>query len=473
MSDQIHPVMHAAENYGPFAHPISYQQLIKRIPQSLVILDSTFRVVFLNQAMEVLTGYRQEEVVGLPCRFIIRSSLCGLKCPLKSMDKHSEPVVLEGDILNKQRQKVPVRLTCFPLLDVQGNHVGWQECYDDLRTDRDAAEKEARAFGLGPLVGNSPAMEKVFSLSSAIAGTDSSVLITGETGTGKDVLAEVIHQKSSRHKGPFVKVNCGALPETLLESELFGHQKGAFTGATENKPGRIKLAHNGTLFLTEIGDLPQLLQVKLLSFLDDQVIYPLGSTKGVQVNVRIIAATNQDLKTMVREGRFREDLYYRLQVVQIQLPALREREADVLILMEYFLRKYRQAFQKNVHGLTKDCQELILAYPFPGNVRELKNVIEFAVNICEGKEIAARHLPGYLQEAAAGQQDFSEGVNKNLVEKTKVLSGSHLETWAGTEREMIRQALLATRGKKQKAAEQLGWARSTLWRKMKQYGLES
>ncbi len=456
--------------YSPFETPLPYQQLINRIPQSLVLLDTQQRIVFLNQAMEALTGFSQEEAAQLPCCFVIRSSLCGLQCPLKKMNVHSEPFSVEGDIINKQRQKIPVRLTSVPLLDDQENLAGWLECFDDLRSMQEVAARKAENFGLGPLIGSSHEMEKIFDLTLAIAGTDSSVLITGETGTGKDVLAEVIHQESSRQQGPFIKVNCGALPETLLESELFGHHKGAFTGATENKPGRFKLAHNGTLFLTEIGDLPHILQVKLLSFLDDQVIYPLGSTKGLQVNVRVIAATNRNLNAMVREGRFREDLYYRLHVVQVHLPPLRERGADIGSLLEHFLHTYIDKFQKKIQGFSAESQQILMAYAYPGNVRELKNVVEFAVNICDGIEVEVRHLPAYLKDALSGDRDhdLQVGPGPGPTEGGRAL---RQETWSETEKEMIRSALVRNKGKKQKAAETLGWARSTLWRKMKQYGL--
>lgn len=454
-----------------FENQVSYRQLINRIPQCLVIFDRNKRVVFLNQSMEALTGFSQEEAVQIPCRFIIRGSLCGTRCPLKKMDKHSEPFSVEGDIINKQRQKVPVRLTCVPLLDSRGELVGWQECFEDLRSVQEVAVKRAEAFGLGPLIGHSQEMEKVFQMASGISRTDSSVLITGETGTGKDVLAEVIHQESTRNQGPFVKVNCGALPETLLESELFGHQKGAFTGASENKPGRFRLAHNGTLFLTEIGDLPHILQVKLLSFLDDQVVYPLGSTKGVQVNVRMIAATNRDLKTMVREGRFREDLFYRLNVVRVHLPPLRERGADIQYLLEHFLHLYIQKFQKNLEGFSAESQQILLAYSYPGNVRELKNVVEFAVNVCSEVEIGVQHLPGYLKDAVdmeAEEVDFFE--NPRMTRSREEKSPGQA-TWTETEKEMILSALVRAKGKKQKAAELLGWGRSTLWRKMKHHRL--
>ena len=457
---------------SPFNTPLPYQHLINRIPQCLVVLDTQQRIVFMNQAMEALTGFSQEEAAQLPCRFVIRSSLCGLRCPIKQMDAQTEPFSLEGDIINKQRQKVPVRLTCLPLLDIHGELAGWLECFDDLRLVQEVASKKAKAFGLGPLIGHSREMENVFTLTKGISGTDSSVLITGETGTGKDVLAEVIHQESSRAQGPFVKVNCGALPETLLESELFGHQRGAFTGATDTKPGRFKLAHNGTLFLTEIGDLPLILQVKLLSFLDDQVIYPLGSTKGVQVNVRVIAATNRDLKVMVREGRFREDLYYRLHVVRVHLPPLRDRGADVGSLLEHFLHSYLHKFQKKIQGFSAESQQILMAYAYPGNVRELKNIVEFAVNICDGAEIEVRHLPGYLKDALAegSLEEFQVGPGPGATEGGRA---PRQETWSETEKEMIRSALVRNRGKKQKAAEALGWARSTLWRKMKQYGLSN
>lgn len=392
------------------------------------------------------------------------------------MDKDSEPLFIDSDLINRDRMLVPVRINTAPLHSPGGRLMGFLEAIEDLRPFRELDAKISHAYSFAHLIGRSPQMEKLFQILPVIAQNDSSVLITGETGTGKDLVAEAIHQASGRTKGPFVKVNCGALPETLLESELFGHQKGAFTGAVENKHGRFRLAHNGTLYLTEIGDLPLSLQVKLLTFFDDQVIYPLGSTKGFQTNVRVIAATHRHLEQMVRDGRFREDLLFRLNVVRVHLPPLRERDGDVRLLLDYFLNKLSSQFAKNIKGFSGDALKILKNFPYPGNIRELRNVIEYAVNMCQEGHIQPHHLPAYLTEIRSCDKDTNTG--KEEVPRL-VQSGPDEEkraekepTWSAVERKMIIDALLKTGGRRSRTADLLGWSRSTLWRKMKQHEID-
>jgi transcriptional regulator with PAS, ATPase and Fis domain len=466
-----------AENARLFVHglaeqPVPFYRLLNRIPASVALLDKSKHIVFINRSLEALIGFTNLEARGIPCRHILRSNMCGVKCPLSAMSVDTEPVCQEGDIIDRNRERIPVRVNFAPVVDAQGELAGWLESFEDLRASRAQDTLRSEAYSFGALIGRSPQMEQIFQMVPGIAQTDSSVLITGETGTGKDILAEMIHQQSGRSKGSFVKVNCGALPEALLESELFGHQKGAFTGATENKPGRFKLAHNGTLFLTEIGDLPLSLQVKLLSFLDDHTIYPLGSTKGIFVDVRIIAATHRDLQGMVYEGKFRQDLLFRLNVVRLQLPPLRDREGDVQLLLDHFLTFFTDKFQKKINAFSQDSRNYLLHYSFPGNVRELRNIVEFAVNICTGSVIELRHLPAYMFDQNDGQGGsravalaHEEG---EAIQKPKPAAKS----WPEMEQQMILDALYKAKGRKSKAAEILGWGRSTLWRKMKRYGID-
>jgi transcriptional regulator with PAS, ATPase and Fis domain len=391
------------------------------------------------------------------------------------MHVESESESVESDLINRDRMLIPVSINLAPLKDTSGNLAGFLETVEDLRPIRELGANIYHAYSFADLIGRSPQMEKIFQILPALAQNDSSILITGETGTGKDRVAEAIHQASGRAKGPFVKVNCGALPETLLESELFGHQKGAFTGAVENKPGRFRMAHRGTLYLTEIGDLPLSLQVKLLTFLDDQVVYPLGSTKGFQANVRVIAATHRNLEQMVRDGRFREDLLFRLNVVRIQIPPLREREGDVRLLLDHFLNRLNSRLGKNISGFSKKALEILKGYPYPGNVRELQNIIEYAVNICQERQILPHHLPAYLTETP----NWSDKIDATAERLPSLqLSGSKPsksaepeQTWTDMERRMIMEALVKAGGRRSKAAELMGWGRSTLWRKMKQYGI--
>lgn len=258
-----------------------------------------------------------------------------------------------------------------------------------------------------------------------------------------------------------------------MESELFGHKKGAFTGAVTDKPGRIRLAHKGTVYLTEIGDLPLALQVKLLTFLDDKIVYPLGTTKGFQADVRVVAATHRNLEQMVREGVFREDLLFRLNVVRLPLPPLREREGDIGLLMDNFLSLFSARFNKKIKGFSTDVRRILLSYPFPGNVRELRNAVEYAVNICQDDQIMPEHLPAYLLDPQRTARLADEKSASPAVHSPQRTMGTSVSSWAEIERQMILDALLKAKGRKNRAAQALGWGRSTLWRKIKQYGLES
>jgi PAS domain S-box-containing protein len=383
---------------GLFDTSIELPSLIDEIPLGIVVLDTQRQIMLINRTFEALSGFSMEDARGIPCFHILRTKLCMQKCPLKKMDSNSESISVESDIINKERELIPVLINLSPIKDAEGNLTGFLETIEDLRPLKEVDAKTQQAYGFRHIIGKSREMTRLFQTVPLVAQNDSAVLITGETGTGKDMLAEAIHQASNRAKGPFVKINCGALPETLLESELFGHQKGAFTGAVENKPGRFRLAHNGSLYLTEIGDLPLPLQVKLLTFLDDKVVYPLGSAKGFQADVRVIAATHRNLDLMVREGKFREDLMFRLNVVRLHLPPLRDREDDIRLILDHFINIYATRFQKDINGLSKKALKILLDYPFPGNVRELRNILEYAVNICPRGQIQFTHLPAYLSE---------------------------------------------------------------------------
>ncbi len=455
--------------------PIALQQLIDKIPIGILIVDKSYRVVQMNRALEAITGISATSAKGLPCYHVLRSSLCVKDCPIRNRQGAFEPVSVETDLIDRSRELIPVNINAAPLKDLQENVALYLETVEDLRSIRDLDEKVSHAFSFANIVGRSAAMEKIYQILPILAQSDSSVLITGETGTGKDLVAEALHQASNRSKGPFIKINCGALPENLLESELFGHQKGAFTGATENKPGRFRLAHNGTLYLTEIGDLPLTLQVKLLTFLDDQVIYPLGSTSGFQANVRVVAGTHRNLEQMVNEGRFRKDLLFRLNVVRMHLPPLRNRDGDLQLLLDHFVHTLNSRFQKKIAGFSKRAMKILNQYSFPGNVRELQNIVEYAANICETKQIEPEHLPTYILDLDASDADMSSLSEPDSTDRM-IPSGESLDTanqknWSSMEKQMIMNALLDTGGRRNETAEKLGWGRSTLWRKMKKHGL--
>ena len=462
---------------GLFNSPIELPSLIDEIPLGIVVLDTQRRIMLINRTFEALSGFSMEDARGIHCSHILRTKLCMQKCPLKKMGSNSESISVESDMINKERELIPVLINLSPIKDTEGNLTGFLETVEDLRPLKEVDAKTQQAYGFRHIIGKSREMTRLFQTVPLVAQNDSAVLITGETGTGKDMLAEAIHQASNRAKGSFVKINCGALPETLLESELFGHQKGAFTGAVENKPGRFRLAHNGSLYLTEIGDLPLPLQVKLLTFLDDKVVYPLGSAKGFQADVRVIAATHRNLDLMVKERKFREDLMFRLNVVRLHLPPLREREDDIRLILDHFINIYATRFQKDINGLSKKALKILLDYPFPGNVRELRNIIEYAVNICPRGQMQFTHLPAYVSETKHHYDPLTPEVGK-ANEWTASFAKSNSEhsgqkTWPSLEKDMIIEALVKSKGRRNKAADMLGWGRSTLWRKIKKYKIDA
>ncbi|MCF8145305.1 MAG: sigma 54-interacting transcriptional regulator [Deltaproteobacteria bacterium] len=455
-----------------FSSPLALSVLLDSIPVGVAVLDDHRRLLYFNQYLESLTGFHREQVWGLPCCDVLRADVCPRRCPSATKTSGSDAgSSLEGDIINKDRRKIPVRLSSIPLFKEDGSVLGYMEVVEDIRLLK-ASETAGHAYSFGEMIGHSPKMEELFRIMPVIAQTDSSVLITGETGTGKDLAAEAIHQASERAREPFIKINCCALPDTLLESELFGHIKGAFTGAVSDKPGRMRLGHKGTVYLTEVGDLPLSLQVKLLTFLDDKIIYPLGGTKGFQADVRVIAATHRPLERMVRDGHFREDLLFRLNVVRLHLPPLREREGDIDLLMGHFLGLFSGRFHKKINGFSEKAEPILKKYAYPGNVRELRNAIEYAVNICQDERIRPEHLPAYMTAPQSSASEPGTPVMAGPSELLSTLSRSQGTNWPEMERQMIINALIQAKGRKNKAASALGWGRSTLWRKINQHGLE-
>lgn len=460
---------------GLFKEPIDFLHIFDQMPNCALVLNRDRRVVAVNSAFEALTGFSRQEACGVLCAEITRSSACHHRCPALSPADGAQERCRTGDIVSKDRRKIPVRITVSPLVGRDGEHHGFLEVIEDLRVNLAWDWKSVHTERFGHLVGHSPEIQKVIHMLPLISQSDSSVLITGETGTGKDLMAEAIHRSSERARGQFVKINCGALPDALLESELFGYVKGAFTGATEDRIGRIRQANKGTLFLAEVGDLNYNLQTKLLSFLDDKTVYPLGSSDGIRVNVRVIAATLRNLEEMVRKDTFRSDLFFRLNVIRINIPPLREREGDIILLLEHFLRSFSQLFGKNIEGYSDETLRILLDFSYPGNVRELRNVVEYATNVCQGNLVLPVHLPLYVREGhqPLPPETLPWGVPPVLPVNVAGASASKDMTWREMEKKMILKALAQARGKRTKAAEILGWGRSTLWRKMKDHGLDS
>jgi len=456
---------------GLFPSPVSLNAVLDEIPRGVLLVDIRGRIVFMNRALCAMTGYDMPEVTGLPCFNIVRSSVCSGQCPCIGDD--GESFAAESvSVVTRQKEKIPVRISRTALRNLAEEAVGFLEIVEDLRGRHKTGDGPDFSWRPENLVGVSPQINKVFNILPMVSRTDSPVLIMGESGTGKDVIAESIHLNSDRARNPFIKVNCAALPETLLDADLFGYQKGAFPGASESKAGRFRLANNGTIFLSDVGDLSPGLQSKLLAFLDDNVVYPLGSHRGVDVNVRIVAATLQPLDRLVQQGRFRSDLLFRLSGIRLQLPPLREREGDVRLLLEHMLRVVSGNFSKTIEGFSEKVLGILLDYHYPGNVRELKNIVEYAVSVCHSDSITEKDLPDYVVEGAGGS-DKQYGEMMTVVASGQNSFGhTNGATWEDTEKKMILEALVSSRGKKSRAADVLGWGRSTLWRKMKKYGLE-
>ncbi len=427
-----------------------FRVVFDSVGEGIFTVNEDLVITSFNKAAERITGFKREEVIGKKCFEVFRSFNCSNACPLKSTLQKMQPMEdKEVVIKNKEGKKVFLSVSTSVLVDHEGKAYG---CVETFREIKDVHPIEGRQrCGFGRIVGNSIKMQAIFEKLPIIADSDLNVLIQGETGTGKDLLARTIHEYSQRRDKPFVKISCASIPDTLLESELFGYKKGAFTGALRDKPGKLEICNGGTIYLDEVADMPPHLQVKLLRVVEEREFEKLGDTKTVKVDVRIIAATNKNLEEEVRKGKFREDLYYRLNVLSIELPPLRERKEDIPLLIEHFIDLLNKKRGKDVIGIDEEALQILCAYHWPGNIRELQNVMEYIFVHINTRIITVDHLPPYL--------------------KKRKESDLRLGTLAEMEEELIRKALKETGGNKNKAAKILGIPRTTLWRKMKKYGI--
>ena len=430
------------------------EAILNSVTDGIVAIDNRFRVVNLNGAAQEMIGRDRVDILGGLCSDVLRRA-DGKKGCLLSPIIESGQMVKDVPFLVKHPSGKTRKLnvTTHILQDDKGDAQGVVAIFKDV-TELDALREVVSAqMGFERLIGKNHRMREIYKLIEDIGQSDATVLILGESGTGKELVAEAIHKKSHRAKGPFVKVNCAALSEGLLESELFGHVKGAFTGAIHDKKGRFELAHGGTIFLDEIGDISPDVQVKLLRILQERTFERVGSTQTRQVDVRVVAATHRDLKARMAQGLFREDLYYRLYVVPIELPALRARKEDLPLLVDHFIQKFRKVTQKPIEALVPDAMRVIMDYDWPGNVRELENAIEHAFVKCHSDGIKVSDLPlGLIREVRGDVVTQDESM---LSEKQQML------------------AVLARTGWNQsRAARLLGMHRTTIWRKMKEYGIE-
>ena len=442
-------------------HPDPTRIILDSIADGVFTVDEDWKITSFNKAAETITGIPSEQAIGRYCWEIFRASICERQCILRETIETGRPIVNRAIyIINSEGESLPVSISTALLKDDEGRIYGGVETFRDLSRIEELQKELRGRHSFMDIISKNYEMQKLFSILPQIAESESSVLIQGESGTGKELFARALHTLSGRKEKPMVIINCGALPDTLLESELFGYKAGAFTDAKKDKPGRLAMAEGGTLFLDEIADISSALQVRLLRVLQEKTYEPLGSTKTVSADVRIVSATNRNLEQLVSRGQFREDFYYRINVVKIDLPPLRERRDDIPLLIEHFIRRLRTIREKDISTLSSEAMNILMRYDFPGNVRELQNIIEHAFVLCPGGMIQSEHLPQTL---------LPESEKKPVVLPSSPLPKSPL---VDIERRHIFEILRKNGWNRAEAARELGIHKTTLWRKIKRLGLE-
>ena len=408
--------------------------ILNSIADGVFTVDVEWRITYFNRAAEEITGVPASEAIGRPCCEVFQTNACETGCVLKHTLETQKPVVNRpNSIIRANGMQIPISVSTALLRDKSGRTIGGVETFRDLSLVETLRREIDRKFLFGDIVSKSPAMQRVLSILPDVAQSDSTVLIQGESGTGKELLSRAVHTLSSRDKGPFVAINCGALPDALLESELFGHVAGAFTDAKKDRLGRFALAEKGTLFLDEIGDISQALQIRLLRVLKERSYEPLGSSKSIRANVRIVTATNKDLAQLVNEGSFRKDLYYRINVIKMELPRLVDRKEDIALLADHFIERLNGRKNKTIAGLSQETLDVLMRHDWPGNIRELENVIEYTFVLCQKGFIQPSCLPEYLKVYSPGPtplgfpslQDMEKRTILNALRAQPLAPGGH------------------------------------------------
>ncbi|MBS3756767.1 MAG: sigma 54-interacting transcriptional regulator [Desulfobacterales bacterium] len=434
-----------------------HDTILESINEGVFTVDLNWRIVYFNRAAANITGVPRDKAIGRHCYNIFKANICENDCALKRTLENGKPIInVATQIINCFGGKIPIRISAAPLKDNHGNMIGGVETFQDI-TQIEQLKKELEAkYTFEDIIGRSPPMRSLFHILPQVAESDSTVLIEGGSGTGKELFAKAVHNLSKRKKKPFVAVNCGALPDTLLESELFGYEAGAFTGAKKSKPGRFAIADGGTLFLDEIGDITPAMQSRLLRVLQEKIFEPLGAVNSVRVDVRVLAATNKDLGSLMNEGKFRDDLYYRIQVIRLKLPALKDRREDLPLLIDHLVGKFSRLKDKNIIDISDEVRSLLMEHDYPGNIRELENIIEHACVLCSDERIEVDHLPPEFRL-------------KKLSASGQISSFRDLRSM---ERYFIEEALRRHKGNRKYAAMELGIDTSTLYRKIKRHHLQ-
>jgi len=447
-----------------------WKTVVDTIQDGVMIVDTEGTITSINQAFEKITGHSKTEIIGKPCT-ILSCNACELVRGNKGKGPHWCVLFKKGKlrmqkcvITRKEGEHIHVVKNASVLRDNKGHVTGAVETLTDI-TDLIEKETQIETFRreLGAedrfhgILGTSTPIQQVFTMITSACESDAPVIILGESGTGKELVARAIHKSGLRKGNPYVKVSCAALNESLLESELFGHVKGAFTGAFQSRTGRFEAAHKGDIFLDEIGDLPLSTQVKLLRVLEEKTIERVGDHRPIHIDVRIITATNKDLKQLVDQGVFREDFYYRINVLPVWVPPLRERTGDIPLLAESFFQRICLKSEKRIQGITNEALDFMITYPWPGNVRELKSTLEYAFVACQGSMIAPEHLPpSILNMDIPHETGDPSSVGLNEIKKRRLID-----------------ALRQSGGNQSRAARILGISRTSVWNQMKRFNINS
>ncbi len=436
--------------------------ILDSIADGVFTVDSDWRITSFNRAAKIITGIKKDEAIGRHCWEVFRASICEKNCSLRQTIETGEQIVNQSIfIVSSDGERIPVSISTALLKDRDDQVIGGVETFRDLSLVEALRKELSGRHSFQDIISKNREMQRLFGILEQVSESDTTVLIEGESGTGKELFAKAIHSLSPRKNGPMITINCGALPDTLLESELFGYKAGAFTDAKKDKLGRLALAQGGTLFLDEVGDISPALQIRLLRVLQDKGYEPLGSTRSEKADVHIVAATNKNLESLVKEGRFREDLYYRINVVKLVLPPLRARKEDIPLLTDHFLQKYSRLKDNEIHGFKPDVLPILMSYDFPGNIRELENIIEYATVVCKDTMIGVEHLPDNLLQASHTlRETYPKGTQKTEVSLESV------------ERSFIYDVLMKNNWNRKATAAHLGIHPTTLWRKIKHLDIE-
>ena len=442
------------DTFGPSNHS-DYQSILNSITDGVLTVNRNMLITSFNRAAEEITQVKHKEAIGRHCFEVMRAEVCESACPMKKTFKTGKPCQnIPVYIVRADNKCIPISVTTGIVLDNKGNEIGGVETFRDLSELKKLRREIYKSHSFEDIVSKNHQMLQLFSILPQVADSSSTILVEGASGTGKELFARAIHNHSPRREAPFVAVNCGALPDTLIESELFGYQAGAFTDAKQNKPGRFALARNGTIFLDEIGDISAAMQMRLLRVLENRTFLPLGATKTQQMNARVIVATNRNLKKMIDDGEFREDLYFRINVVGLRLPPLVERSEDIPLLVDHFIERFNTITGKQIVGISHEALAALTLYDWPGNVRELENAIEHAFVLCLDGIIRLACLPIQIQP-----------------QKEQLFVPAE-KTLKAIEKQAIIRALIQNNWRKMATTRELGIDKNTLRRKIQRYDIQ-